>query len=86
MDVVEIVASKFPWKGTLIIWCSVALTVLLGMVIYEDFLRQLASLICAYIPCLSSHVPRLGTIENSMGVEMLHPSLPPFFPLGHPEG
>src|SRR5882724_11797483 len=44
-------------------------------------LRWFISLLSVGVLCFSAHVPRLGTIELSMGVARLCPSLPPFCPL-----
>jgi len=44
-------------------------------------LRWLASLLAFDVLCSSACVPRLGNIDNPVGVAGLHPSLPPFFPL-----
>src|SRR5882724_8574433 len=48
--------------------------VLSGMVIW--LLRWLVSLLTVGILCFSVHVPRLGTMDKSVGVARLHPSLP----------
>src|SRR5882724_6858662 len=53
--------------------------VLSGMVMW--LLRWLVSLLAVGILCFSACVPRLGTIDKSMGVARLSPFLPPFFPL-----
>jgi len=60
--------------------------VLSGMAMW--LLRWLISLLAVGVLCFSACVPRLGTIDISMGVARLHPSLPHFslWCFGHPEG
>src|SRR5882724_6999473 len=53
--------------------------VLSGVVMW--LLRWLILLLSFGILCFSAHVPKLGTIDKSMGVARFFPSLLPFFPL-----